>query len=191
MPQRRLHLTLGEEAPLAPPGWTLTPTEREILESALDALLPPDGSFPAPSHTGIIDDFILLHIQAAGADRVPYPALDADGLRAIMLRLSESMGDMTTALANLELESPSDFLALWRIAVYGYYSRPETIAAIQRDLGVAYHGAPLPLGYPDVLSRFDSADALQFPAIPVGSYIPTEAVTRLDAAALTEELEAK
>jgi len=96
---------------------------------------------------------------------------------------------MATALAHLEQESPSDFLALWRIAVYGYYSRPQTIAAIQRDLGVAYHGAPLPLGYPDVLPRFDVADALHMPANPVGSYVTTQAVTRIDVAALIEELE--
>ena len=172
------------------PSWMLTPDERQVLESALDALLPPDGSFPSPSQTGVIDDFILRRIPPAGTDRVPFPALDADGLRAILLKLSEGIDDIAAALAILERTSSSEFLALWRIAVYGYYSRPETIAAIQRDLGVAYHGAPLPLGYPDVLSHFDSADALQLPAVPVGTYIPTEAVTRLDVAALTEELEA-
>lgn len=171
------------------PAWTLSADERRVLEAALDALLPPDGSFPIPSQTRLIDDFILIRVPAAGDAWVPFPWIDADGLKAILLELAAGMDDITSALEKLEQTAPSRFIALWRLAVYGYYSRPETLAAIQRDLGVAYHGAPLPLGYPDVLPRFDPTDPLQLPVNAVGAYIATASVARQDVTRLHEEFE--
>ncbi|HYI15884.1 MAG TPA: hypothetical protein VEX37_10870, partial [Thermomicrobiales bacterium] len=136
----------------AGPAWDLTENERATLAAALDALLPPSASFPAPSATGLIDDFILRRVPATSANGacLPYPRVDSDGLRAILATLATlagDLGEMTAALTAFEQEQPAEFTALWRLAVYGYYSRPETIAAIQRDLAPDYHGAPLPLGY--------------------------------------------
>src|SRR3954453_21966934 len=105
---------------MSQPAWTLTDAERDTLAVALDALLPPEGSFPRPSQAGMIDDFILRRIPAPGAGAVPYPGIDGDGLRAILARLAGG-GDATEALAALEQERPDEFLALWRLAVYGYY----------------------------------------------------------------------
>jgi hypothetical protein len=169
---------------MSEPGWALSEDERGVLGAALDALLPPEGSFPPPSQTDMIDAFILRRIPAAGAGPLPYPGLNADGLRAILARLVVGDG-MTAALEALEREQPDEFLALWRLAVYGYYSRPETIAAIQRDLAPAYHGAPLPLGYAHAIAPWDPADPFQRPQRPRGSYIPTEAVARVDLSGLS------
>ena len=164
---------------MSQPDWTFTDAERATLGAALDALLPPDGSFPYPSQTRMIDDFILRRVPAPGTGRVPYPGLDGDGLKAIIARLAEA-SDMTAALAAMEQEVPVDFRALWQLAVYGYYSRPETIAAIGRDHTPAYHGAPLPLGYAHAIEPWDPADPLQNPQHRRGSYLPTEAVRRVE-----------
>jgi hypothetical protein len=169
----------------AGPAWDLTDHERATLAAALDALLPPTGNFPEPSATGLIDDFILRRVPATGtiSDSLPYPRVDSDGLRAILATLAtlaNDPGEMTVALAAFEQEQPAEFTALWRLAVYGYYSRPETIAAIQRDLAPAYHGAPLPLGYAHAIDPWDASDPLQMPATPRGRYIPTEDVRRVD-----------
>lgn len=161
------------------PAWTLTDAERATLGAALDALLPPEGSFPPPSATGLIDDFILRRVPAPGLGPVPYPGLDADGLRAIVARLAEAT-DPTAALAALERDDPARFVALWRLAVYGYYSRRETIAAIARDLYPPYHGAPQPLGYADAIAPWDPADPLQNPRHRRGGYTPTGEVRRVD-----------
>jgi hypothetical protein len=158
--------------------WSLTSEERRTLDLALDALLPPAGSFPPPSETGIIDDFIIPRLDTSGSVPVPYPGLTADDLKAILLRL-EGDGDMTTALQFLETEYPVAFRGLWALAVYGYYSRPEVIEAIQQDHAPAYHGAPLPLGYDHAIEPWNPDDPLQHPPQPRGSFIPTSAVRRL------------
>jgi hypothetical protein len=158
-------------------GWVLTDDERRVLGDALDALLPPEDSFPLPSETGLIEDFILRRVPERSEDVVPYPRITAAGLRAIVADLAaRSDGDMTAALEALQQERPDDFAVLWRLAVFGYYSRPETIAAIQRDLTPGYHGAPLPLGYNHLITPWDPTDPLQFPQNPRGSYVPTDQV---------------
>lgn len=158
--------------------WSLSVEERRTLELALDALLPPAGSFPLPSHTGIIDDFIIPRLDASGSVPVAYPGLTAEDLKAILLRL-EGDGEMTTALELLETEYPVAFRGLWALAVYGYYSRPEVIEAIQQDHAPAYHGAPLPLGYEHAIEPWNPDDPLQNPPQPHGSFIPTSEVRRL------------
>ena len=54
-------------------GWRLTADERTVLAAALDALLPPAGSFPLPSSTDLIDAFILARVPAEAGPVVPYP----------------------------------------------------------------------------------------------------------------------
>lgn len=167
-------------------SWSLDPDERRVLAAALDALLPAEGSFPWPSTTGVIDDFIIPRVPHAGDGWLPYPGLDATSLKAILARLATS-SDMTAALAQLEREDPALFVAFWRLAVYGYYSRREVIAAIQHDLAPAYHGAPQPLGYAHVIPPWDPADALQRPRHPRGSYRSTADVQRIDLTKLPPE----
>lgn len=173
------------------PVWTLTDDERALLGAALDTLLPPEGNFPAPSDTGIIDDFILKRVPPAGVvtGPLPYPGIDSNALCETLSMLDHHGGrdDMTAALARLEREQPFPFGALWRLATYGYYSRPETIAAIQQDLAPAYHGAPLPLGYVHAIEPWDPTDPLQLPSRPRGSYISTDEVKRVDLSFVTRD----
>lgn len=163
-------------------AWELTDDERRMLGAALDALLPPEGTFPAPSQTGVIERFILGRVPAAGAGHVPYPWVDAEALKGTIAALAADADTrtMTEALEWLQVEWPDEFTALWRLAVYGYYSEPETIAAIQRDLAPGYHGAPLPLGYDHVVDPWDPDDPLQMPREPCGRYVPTSEVRRVD-----------
>jgi hypothetical protein len=160
----------------------LTDSERATLANALDALLPAEGSFPWPSATGIIDEFFLKRVPLAGTLNPEWPGLNVAGLRAILATLAgvSDLDAMTVALAELERNDHADFLALWRLAVFGYYSRPEVIAAIAADLAPDYHGAPLPLGYAHLLTPWDASDPMQLPRHPRGSYVPTEAVQRVD-----------
>ncbi len=162
----------------SPVSESLTSTERTILELILDTLLPPDGHFPAPSETDMIDDFILKHLPASDASP-PYPGVDLAGLRLILGRISEDM-NMTAALEELERDEPDRFQALWALAVFGYYSRPAVIEAIQHDLKPAYHGAPLPHGYAHVIVPGTRRYPLQMPVAPPGHYIATEDVRRVD-----------
>jgi hypothetical protein len=172
---------MTKEAKMSWPAWTLTPTERRTLERVLDALLPPSGAFLAPSETRIIDRFILQRVPPTGAlhEPLPYPGVDSAGLRGILATLADA-DDMTLELQRLERAEPSSFRTLWRLAVYGYYSQPETITAIQRDLAPAYHGAPLPLGYAHAIAPWDASDPLQRPSHTRGAYVRTEDVRRVD-----------
>lgn len=155
----------------------LSTEERRTFEAALDALLPASGSFPPPSSTGIIDDFIMRRLDPAGNLPVPYPGLTVNDLKAILRRLDAV--DMTVALQQLKTKFPVAFNGLWALAVYGYYSRTETIDAIQRDHAPDYHGAPLPLGYEHAIEPWNPDDPLQNPSQPRGSYVPTDAVRRV------------
>lgn len=157
------------------PDWSLSDDERSVLEQVLDALLPPTGSFPLPSQTDLIDQFIMARVPAWDERQSLYPGLDAPRLKSLLAHLAH-VQNVTDALAHLEREQPEMFQSIWRLAVYGYYSRAETIAAIQRDLAPAYHGAPLPLGYSGAMAPWDAGDPLQMPRSPRGSYIPTAGV---------------
>jgi hypothetical protein len=155
---------------------------RALLGAALDALLPPTGSFPAPSSTGMIDDFILQHVPPPG-EPPAYPGLDLHDLCGILNRLAREP-DMTVALQALERETPEQFQALWALAIFGYYSRPGVVTAIQYDHDCAYHGAPLPTGYAHAISPWDAADPLQMPEAPAGRYIATADVRPVNLDAL-------
>jgi hypothetical protein len=168
---------------MAERSWELTASERRTLERVLDALLPPEGSFPAPSTSDVIDGFIMRRVVAEGVGPVPYPGIDSAGLKGILAMLGEGP-DVVESLQRFDAERPADFLALWQLVVYGYYSRPEVIHAIQTDLACEYHGAPLPLGYAHVLTSWDASHPLEMPRQPVGSYIETDQVRRVDLSGL-------
>lgn len=160
-------------------SWELTVEERRTLERALDTLLPPEGNFPAPSTCDVIDGFILLRVVGEGVDPVPYPGINSAGLKQILATLGAGE-DMIETLQEFEADRPAEFLALWQLAVYGYYSRLEVIRAIQTDLACEYHGAPLPLGYAHVLTPWDASHPLEMPRQPVGTYIETDRVRPVD-----------
>ena len=152
--------------------------QKANLGAVLDALLPASGTFPMPSETAMIEEFIIP--QVAGAGNPPaYPGPSMDDLRSLLDQFSEAV-DLVAVLERLELDDPERFQALWALAVFGYYSRPEVVAAIQRDHDCLYHGAPLPLGYAHVIAPWDAEDPLQMPASSPGRYIATEDVRRVD-----------
>jgi hypothetical protein len=126
----------------------------------------------------MIEGFILKHLPAPGAPPV-YPGIDLGHLAEMLAALGDEP-DMVAALRRLEERAPDRFQALWALAVFGYYSRPEVTAAIQRDLDCDYHGAPLPRGYAHVISPWDATDPFQLPAEPAGRFIPTDEVRRVD-----------
>lgn len=171
---------------MAKESWSLTADERRTLGAALDALLPPSGSFPLPSETDLIDGFILRRVPPTGTEPIPYPGFDADALRATIAELAQD-ADPVAGLTRLEAERPVTFTGLWRLAVYGYYSRAATIAAIARDHAPAYHGAPLPLGYAHAIAPWDGDDPQQLPQVPRGSYQPTATISRIDLSSLPRE----
>lgn len=155
--------------------WDLTAEERRTLEDALDTLLPSEGSFPAPSECGVIDGFIRQRVVSEEVDSGAFPSINAKNLKRILGTL-QGAENMTEALRELESREPARFMALWQLAVYGYYSRPDVIQAIQTDLNNEYHGAPLPHGYAHVLTPWDATHPLEMPCNPVGSYIGTDQV---------------
>lgn len=159
--------------------WDLTAEERRTLEDALDALLPSEGSFPAPSECGVIDGFIRQRVASEEVEPGAFPSINAEDLKCILGTIQEAES-MTEALRELESREPARFMALWQLAVYGYYSRPEVIQAIQTDLNNAYHGAPLPHGYAHVLTPWDATHPLEMPRNPAGSYLGTDQVRRVD-----------
>ncbi len=171
---------------MASPDWSLSADERRTLERVLDALLPPTGNFPLPSQTEMIDQFIMERVPASDEHQSLYPGLDAPRLKMLLEQLG-SAADVTDALSHLEQEQTEAFRSIWRLAVYGYYSRPETITAIQRELAPAYHGAPLPLGYAGAMPRWDANDPLQMPRSPRGSYTPTDQVERVQVDELIDD----
>ncbi|MGA7670626.1 MAG: hypothetical protein WBW04_09400 [Nitrolancea sp.] len=171
---------------MANSAWSLSVEERSTLERVLDALLPPTGSFPLPSQTNMIDEFILKRIPEVDERGSLYPGLDSSRLKALLGELAGDP-DMTESLSMLQNENPTQFQAVLSLAVYGYYSRAETITAIQRDLAPAYHGAPLPLGYAGAMAPWDANDPLQMPRSPRGSYVPTNQVKRVDLSRLDVE----
>jgi hypothetical protein len=160
----------------------LTDLERSTLALALDALLPPQGSFPWPSATGTIDDFLLKVVPAEGTYNPEWPGLDAAALGRLLDRLAGALDldSMTDALSVLERESPVEFQQFWSLAVYGYYSRPEVTEAVAREHAPRYHGAPLPEGYAHLLAPWDVNDPLQYPQHPRGAYTATADVQRVD-----------
>jgi hypothetical protein len=166
----------------SPTSAALNPEQLATLGATLDALLPPTGSFPPPSETDIVDGFILKHLPPPGGPPV-YPGLDTGQLAELLDMLAETE-DIPAALERLEVNQPAHFQALWALAVFGYYSRPEVTVAIQSDLACEYHGAPLPLGYAHVIAAWDADDPLQKPVAPAGRYIATSDVRRADLSGL-------
>lgn len=153
---------------------SLAPAE---LVALVDTLVPGDGLFPAASAVGVHGVFALRWRELMGVDAL---ALLAAALARHGGPLAGQGGDgRAAAVAMLEAAEPQLFAAL-RMTVYlAYYEQPAVTGQV-RALGFAYNDAPLPDGY--VLDPFEpSVDA---PAHRRGSFVPTEAVRRVDLSGL-------
>ena len=133
----------------------LAASQRALLRSALDRLIPAGGGFPG---AGDLDD-LLDHLDGAAASSPGMRRMFAEGLRQIGIESERRHGrvfeDLDGAaqdavLRHVEGEHPAFFEALVRHAYQGYYSHPTVV----RLLGLEAR-PPQPLGH--ACPAFDAA----------------------------------
>lgn len=163
-----------------------TELHQEILNTAADLLIPPGGGFPAPSEVEILD-FIARYVTPASREVKYFPLAAEYAFKDRLNALGQEFLDVLPSERNAKLKSLQEsenedeaafFEQLRSLVYYGYYARPEVVAAIRKTLpaGRDYHGPPLPYGYDSVIEPWPEG-ILNYER---GSYIATEAVTRID-----------
>ena len=160
-----------------------------VLNAVADTMVPPGGGFPAPSEVDVAD-FVGRYVTPSGYKNKHYPFAGEDEFKAGLDRLgagfvaADTTGRTAAITALEEAEDPL-FEQLRSLVYYGYYSRPEVIQAIRREIpaGKDYHGPPLPYGYLEVTEPWD--DETLASAAEQGSYLATEAVERVDLSKLS------
>jgi hypothetical protein len=166
-------------------GWlppiSFTEEQAAILNAAADELIPGGDGFPAPSEVDVIA-FIARYIAPSGEEPRWFPFL---GEEEFKYRIDALGGEFTRAsragkisvLKGLEQKESEFFGRLRDLVYYAYYSRPEVIKAINRNLpaGRDYRNSPQPYGYLDVIDDWDE-DLLSRVR---GTYKRTQDVTRL------------
>jgi hypothetical protein len=160
-----------------------------ILLAAADTLIPPSPGWPAPSEVGIVT-FVGRYVTPTGYRNKHFPFAEEDAFKAGLDRLGAAFvaadeQERIDVIAKLEKDEDPLFEQLRAPVYYGYYSRPEVVIAIRRNLpaGKDYHGPPLPYGYLETLEPWDE-ETLAAAGGP-GTYIETDAVTRVDLSRLT------
>ncbi|WP_375492612.1 gluconate 2-dehydrogenase subunit 3 family protein [uncultured Jatrophihabitans sp.] len=166
-------------------GWlppvSLGESGEQVLAAVADCLIPPGEGFPAPSDVDVVT-FVERYVAAPGEEARWYPFLAHEELRSWLAALGESFlragpDARTQSLAGLERDDP-EFFGRVRDTVYvGYYSRPEVVRAINRQLpaGRDYRATPQPFGYSDTIADWDE-DLL---ARVKGEYLATEDIVAL------------
>ncbi|WP_285588354.1 hypothetical protein [Actinomycetospora sp. NBRC 106378] len=93
--------------------------------------------------------------------------------------------ERATAFEALEKAEDPFFEQIRALVYYGYYSRPEVVIAIRKNVpaGKDYHGPPLPYGYIQSLEPWDETTLAQ--ANDNGSYLETDQVERVDLSKVT------
>lgn len=160
-----------------------------ILLAAADTLIPPSPGWPAPSEVGIVT-FIGRYVTPSGYRNKHFPFAEEDAFKAGLDRLGAAFvaadeQERIDVIAKLEKDEDPLFEQLRALVYYGYYSRPEVVIAIRKNLpaGKDYHGPPLPYGYLETLEPWDE-ETLAAAGGP-GTYTETDAVTRVDLSRLT------
>ena len=168
-------------------GWLppvlLTDQQTAVLNAVADQLVPGGDGFPAPSATGVLS-FVTRYVVPAGQQVRWYPFVGEERFKRHLDELGRGFLDsapdeQVEALRRWESEVPDFFAGLRDLVFHAYYSQPEVVRAINRELaaGRDYRGTPQPYGYSDVLAGWDD----ELLGRVRGSYTPTEAVTRLPA----------
>jgi hypothetical protein len=110
-----------------------------------------------------------------------FPHAGEDEFKASVDALGEAFVDADGAervrtLRGVEAEQPVFFEQLRNLVYFGYYSRREVTAAINRQVpaGADYRPTPQPYGYWDVIEPWDES----LLGDVVGDYIRTEDVQR-------------
>lgn len=160
-----------------------------ILLAAADTLIPPSPGWPAPSEVGIVT-FIGRYVTPSGYRNKHFPFAEEDAFKSGLDRLGAAFvaadqQERIDVIAKLEKDEDPLFEQLRALVYYGYYSRPEVVIAIRKNLpaGKDYHGPPLPYGYLETLEPWDE-ETLAAAGGP-GTYTETDAVTRVDLSRLT------
>jgi hypothetical protein len=108
-------------------------TERALLISILDALVPPSGGFPGAA-TVALDHILATAAASPDLDALLCRALHAIAEAAGANRFaSMSEDDRETVLRRVEQSQPEAFAALVRHTYFGYYGHPTVITALGLD----------------------------------------------------------
>lgn len=163
------------------PGIRLTETQAAVLNAAADELIPGGDGFPAPSEVDVIS-FIARYVAPAGTPPRWFPFLGEDDLRARLDALDDgfvTVGSVerVRVLEDLERDETEFFTRLRDVVYHAYYSRPEVVRAMNRNLpaGRDYRPAPQPYGYSDVMDDWDD----ELLGRVRGTYTRTEDVRRV------------
>lgn len=150
-------------APASPATPALAPLAR-VLDAVADALIPPEGDWPAPSDLTVGADLAghlrpehLAQLTAAAA-ALPPGFAEADPAAR------------TDVLRRLETTDPAAFDLLRRACYLGYYARPEVVAVL-RARGHDFAESPQPNGY-----AITPVDLAAVPQSGRGRYVPTSDV---------------
>ena len=118
-----------------------TDTQRNLLDTILDELIPPsdDGKIPGAGALGVAEFLPSAHAYAPDPAGAAKTVMDAAGPDFAALPRAEKI----TRLKEIETAQPDAFATLVRLTYMGYYSRPST----RPFFGVGPH--PIhPNGYP-------------------------------------------
>ncbi|MDL5159374.1 gluconate 2-dehydrogenase subunit 3 family protein [Actinomycetospora termitidis] len=166
-----------------------TDAQAAVLNALADTIIPPHPDWPNASEVDLVA-FCGRYITPSGYKNKHFPFADADSFTAALDKLGQAFVDAdpaerAKALEALEKAEDPFFEQIRALVYYGYYSRPEVVIAIRRNVpaGKDYHGPPLPYGYIQSLEPWDETTLAQ--ANENGSYLETEQVTRVDLSKLT------
>ena len=166
-----------------------TDAETAVINALADTIIPPDPAWPTASEVDLVT-FCGRYITPSGYRNKHFPFADADSFKAALGKLGKDFVDgdtaeRTKALTALEDAEDPFFEQIRALVYYGYYSRPEVVIAIRKNVpaGKDYHGPPLPYGYIQSLEPWDETTLAQ--ANENGSFLETDQVTRVDLSKLT------
>lgn len=157
-----------------------------VLNAVADTMIPPGGGFPAPSEVDTVT-FVARYVTPSGYRNKHYPFASEDEFTSGLDRLGADFlnadaAGRTRAIEALEQAGDPLFEQLRALVYYGYYSRPEVVQAIRKQIpaGKDYHGPPLPYGYLAVIEPWDEVTLATAGGGAGAGYIDTDAVERVD-----------
>ena len=166
-----------------------TDGQAAVIGALADTIIPPASGWPAASEVDLVA-FCGRYITPPGYRNKHFPWADADSFTAALEKLGQTFVDAdptgrAESLAALEKAEDPFFGQIRALVYYGYYSRPEVVIAIRKNVpaGKDYHGPPLPYGYIQSLEPWDETTLAQ--ANENGSYLETDQVERVDLSQLT------
>ncbi len=164
------------------PPISLTERQRRVLDAFADEIVPPGGGFPAPSEVGVAG-FVARYVAPDGQPAKWFPFFAQaeftgwlDGFDDRFL--TAGADHRITVIQGIEARDPDWFGRIRNMVYSAYYSTPEVVKAINRELvaGRDYRLTPLPYGYSDRMEDWDQS----LLARVKGSYTRTGDVVRVD-----------